>query len=515
MRQRNMWDYIGLLGALLGLAVLLYRHRRFFHDDTYISLRYARNLLNHGELSWNLGERIEGYTNFLHVVSAAALMGIGLEPEFAVRFLNALGVVALIFAFWTIAPRVLPGDENAVVRALIVAAVGTTPAVALWVLGGLETVVVAGLLSLGLLALLSEGGRALRLPALAAAALAFSIVVLTRLDAAVLIAGIGFGIFMGAPGGRGRAFLAACIVTGIPALVSFAHMGWRFSYYGELLPLTFYAKAGLSYDIRLLWLPVFFGKAVFWVPIVWFGFLAMISAIIRGPRDNVFWLAAAPLSFGACYVVWSGGDHMPGARFLVPLVPFSALMLLAALRPLSGGSTQMVAAVTAILTLFGAFISPPQHNDNAAFFGRITAERIREAWPDGSLVALHTAGSTPFFADGFHYIDMLGLNDAHIAKRDDIPFPTAAPMQYMPGHAKGDAAYIVERAPDYIIAGPSMGTPVGKPWFLTDVELSENAEFKSCYKMRVETLITPERMRWLSPDADLEHAFFYYERTCD
>ena len=37
-------------------------------DDTFISLRYARNLIDGNGLVYNPGQRVEGYSNFLWVV---------------------------------------------------------------------------------------------------------------------------------------------------------------------------------------------------------------------------------------------------------------------------------------------------------------------------------------------------------------------------------------------------------------------------------------------------------------
>jgi arabinofuranosyltransferase len=45
------WDAIGFASGLILFVLNLWRHRLFVHDDTYISLRYARNLAEHAELT--------------------------------------------------------------------------------------------------------------------------------------------------------------------------------------------------------------------------------------------------------------------------------------------------------------------------------------------------------------------------------------------------------------------------------------------------------------------------------
>jgi len=59
-----------LVAALLLLAsgAMLWWHARelqFFCDDSYISYRFSQNFANGHRLVYNVGERIESYTNFL------------------------------------------------------------------------------------------------------------------------------------------------------------------------------------------------------------------------------------------------------------------------------------------------------------------------------------------------------------------------------------------------------------------------------------------------------------------
>ena len=49
----------------------------FLNDDAYISMRYAHHWAHHGEIVYNLGERVEGYTNFLWVAILAGVIKLG------------------------------------------------------------------------------------------------------------------------------------------------------------------------------------------------------------------------------------------------------------------------------------------------------------------------------------------------------------------------------------------------------------------------------------------------------
>lgn len=67
-------------------------------DDAYISLRYASHWATGNGLSFNLGERVEGYTNFLMVAFEAAAIRLGVAPETAMSLLGwaSLGAIAAV-----------------------------------------------------------------------------------------------------------------------------------------------------------------------------------------------------------------------------------------------------------------------------------------------------------------------------------------------------------------------------------------------------------------------------------
>src|SRR6266508_797698 len=85
-----------LVAAAAGLLAHM-RPFRFVTDDAFISFVYSRNLAEHGQLVFNLGERVEGYTNFLWTVFLAALLKLGVAPEISARVLGtAFGVATLV-----------------------------------------------------------------------------------------------------------------------------------------------------------------------------------------------------------------------------------------------------------------------------------------------------------------------------------------------------------------------------------------------------------------------------------
>ena len=96
------------------------------------------------------------------------------------------------------------------------------------------------------------------------------------------------------------------------------------------------------------------------------------------------------------------------------------------------------------------------------------------------------------------YIDMLGLNDRRIATR---PVRQARlPWQRVPGHAKGDGAYVLSRHPDILILGPAEGTEAHRPMFLSDLEIAERADLARDYQLR---------RAYIDVTRDPEHSFHY------
>ena len=63
-------------GLVLAVFIAIFGHvlhHCFFHDDAYITLRYSQNWLDGNGVNWNVDERVEGYTSFLHLALVTLL----------------------------------------------------------------------------------------------------------------------------------------------------------------------------------------------------------------------------------------------------------------------------------------------------------------------------------------------------------------------------------------------------------------------------------------------------------
>ena len=67
------------------------------------------------------------------------------------------------------------------------------------------------------------------------------------------------------------------------------------------------------------------------------------------------------------------------------------------------------------------------------------AVEIRRNVPVGSTIAINHAGALPYFLPEYHFIDMTGLNDHHIARKEGEL------------NAKFDSEYILEKQPSLVV----------------------------------------------------------------
>ncbi|MGC8201946.1 hypothetical protein ACP2AV_04495 [Aliiroseovarius sp. PTFE2010] len=497
---------------ILSAALLLWKLRQFFHDDAFISLRYARHLALDGELAWNLGERVEGYTNLLHVLLSALLIRAGMGAMDAVHAINFCATALLAVASWRLTGL---STRDLTLRMAAMLPVVSAPVIG-WVYGGLEAVLAAAFIACALFFAMPAVKGTDRLPRTLLASLFFALAYLTRPDALIANFATGLAVLALSPLSLPRKLVHFVGVGTVSALTLIAHLLIRNAYYGEWLPLTFHAKVGIATPQRLVNGLEYAGTALWAIPALLALIVLALATRSQSNAHGPVRLARAGLMIAAlqsAYIIWSGGDHMSFVRIFVPVIPAAVLGAAAFMAADPRGFGRAAALTLALLALAQAALRPAQQADPAASYGAFMGLRIAEHFPEPRVVALATAGSTPFFADHHTYIDTLGLNDPVIAKRDPVPIRT--PIQSYPGHGKGDGSYVLSRKPDVIIFGTAVGNPPGEPVFLTDYELLDDPDFLRCYDLRRFPVILSDNFPLTPPDMSVTPEYMYMERVCD
>lgn len=477
------WRAAILITAAAVAGVGLWHAQRFFDDDAYITLRYAARLLDGYGPTWNDGERVEGYSHPLWLAQIVALGLFRIDLPLATRALGIASLAGILLIWWR---------SGAWMVALL--PVASLAGIAIWSVGGLETVGYCFwiLLAVWLVRRAVEdsrtGDRRASRTALEAG-LALAGVALMRPEGpAVAVAALAG--FLGAR--TGRVFLVALAGFAIPVA---AHLLWRVSYYGDLIANAARAKAGS------LPLPLLVEQSLGYFRTTapeWLGAILVAVAMFATSRDrrSATWmlLPALPL-LGLVFA--GGGDHMPGARLLLPPVVLIVFAAASAGPPRSRGARVGISALAVAVACWqtGMLVRHPPIRDAAATVGEIVGRALERELEPGSLVTTSTAGSVPYFAPSLRFIDTLGLSDRWIARRSIDRVVTT--LQRLPGHSKGDGVYILRRKPDAIILGGADGV-LGYDatgYFLSDYELLTRAEFRSNYWPYLFHAPIPPRLR--------------------
>jgi len=338
----RLWTALLLLTALaIGLSRAW--SRLWLADDAFISFRYAQNLIDGHGLVFNLGERVEGYTNFLWTVLLAALMKLSVRAEHASIGMGLACYLGAVLATGRLRRAILTEDAIAsglpgshlflAVQGLFVT----------YATSGMETMMCTALVVAAAACRFAVGGRR----GLLLASTCLMLATLGRPDHVLFYAALGIEVLvaqvtaarqdrpdLGLARGltelwRGEARRSLALYLAPMVLLYAPYFAWRYAYYGFLLPNTFYVKSGggAYYTQGFVYLLVFLLATHFWVLLP---FLALgVVWGIRNPRSRglVVFAAASLLLYGG-YVIRVGGDFMYG-RFLVVLVPL--LLLLAEL----------------------------------------------------------------------------------------------------------------------------------------------------------------------------------------
>jgi arabinofuranosyltransferase len=477
--------------AAIVAAAVLVPHARLFDfvtDDAYISFRYARNLALSGELVFNLGERVEGYTNFLWTVLLALGIKLGWGPVALSRFLGVGFAIATLAVVVRMSLR-LAGEERSrwhLLAPLLLAGMG---GYACWSSGGLETQLFTFLLTLGFDLVLAEVARGRG----TASAAIFALAAMTRPEGVMFFALVAvFRLLTNLRRERRllprkHEWLWVALFVGLFA----PYFAWRWHYYGWVFPNTYYVKssgAAGTWKLGVYYLRRFcedYGVH----------FLLVLALLGRPDqadqrRRDLRRLAGIVWLCFAVYVVKVGGDFMGLYRFILPVVPLGAVVLAESARRLyarlaprlgpwlPGTALAMVGLGFAVGSVASgrearSYVGADNGIDMPAYLKRYAEDRI----PVGRWLGAHKqpddfatfggAGVIPYYSE-IPGIDVFGLVDVTIAHDPRMT------VSSRPGHQKwGSDEYLLSRRPTLIThrycLGPHCpidngGAPAGFTW---------------------------------------------------
>jgi hypothetical protein len=421
---------------------LLAWHLDFYQDDAFITYRYVANYLNGDGLVFNIGERVEGYTNFGWVVWLACWGVMGFSYVMISKITGYVLGALIVYITFLLAKKVT--NSNGVWGAVIAASlVGINQSLAYWSPAGLETAAFALMATLSLYLYLNRNW-------LLIATLTYA--VLIRPEGALLAAILVVTDFIHSRRVFGFALRAALIAF----VFTLPMLGFKLAYYGAILPNPFYAKTGFAwsqlsngveYAGRFFSHYGFYGVPLL-IPLLFW------RSLSRNARS--LWMFTV---FYCVYIILVGGDVLKVHRFFLPVFASYAILVVVSITSLVRRirkRRQLAVLVLASVPLLVLTYYLPR--DFVESFNTSEKTFIRKMWFKAKVVkqtdtsdfsvALPTIGVFGYELVGHRVIDMLGLTDSTIARHSEAPIPG---METTWKETKHNSVYLLEQAPDYIL----------------------------------------------------------------
>ncbi len=461
-------------GPLAACALVLVWHSlqyNFVTDDAYISFVYSRNFAEHNALVFNLGDPVEGYTNFLWTLLLGLLMKLGLPPEVTSRVLGTAFAIGTLYVAFRLVEHV--GKGRSAWDWSAPAILACSSGFACWASGGLETQMFTFFVAWALYAYTRADGdqRWLRW-----VGVALALAAMTRpeglLVAAVLgVHRLGLNLIRDrrpSPTNHELLCVAGFLVLWAP------YFAWRWWYYGYPFPNTYYVKAagevvGKDYHHKVVsggmyyvWTWLVQTKLLFAAPI------AVLGLVVARPRTPRFVFGTAAALLAAAYLLYTiqvGGDFMGLHRFVMPLFFVAAVAVVLGLRLLASllpdGAPRRIGAPVAVLLVVAVFavtqyrltvkslrwgnFANDHGIDTPAFLAVYAHDRaaigkhMRDCFTDDDFSILGGVGAKPYYAH-MRGIDVFGLVSWDIAHCEPRRNPRA-------GHNKWGSNALLAKQP--------------------------------------------------------------------
>lgn len=433
-------------GVVIFLILCAMEPFNLIMDDAYISLIYARNLACGNGLTYAGGARVEGYSNFLWTLLCALYY---LLPG-SVFIWMRLGSLCMILALFLYLTRLSLHDDHVqwYVTLFPLILLSLDKGFLVYAKSGMETPLHALLI---ILCIYYYSPAKKNLIHAFRLALLLAMLSCTRPEG-----GIFFCVFAAhqvSSSIRSRsewswARLWIGMTIGMVALF----LLWRYCYYGDLLPNSYYAKVALGSVVqKYRGFRYLFYYLVYYLP--WpVSLLAITGASCNWRRSVTVQVCTLVCIAQILFAVVSGGDFFPWFRFFAPVAPivyFLAAKGIASLAAASAARARMLAvrrAVTALALLLSLAMMPltriaiwrnrdlswtiayrcnsARHcvdtlralvNPDLSQLKQRIGLWLAAHYPPHTVIATDQAGQIPYYSR-METIDLCGLNDAHIAR---------------------------------------------------------------------------------------------------
>jgi len=441
MTKRILKNIVYVLPAILAYFAIALKFD-FFQDDAFISYRYVKNFLNGDGLVFNIGERVEGFTNFGWIIYLI------LWDSFYIDFILVSKVTGILFGagfiFVTYLTALKIFDKKSRWLALLpVYLLGASMSLPYWSQSGLETGAFAFFAALSFYLYLKQSWQLV---------FALLIAVWLRPEGALIAAMLI--VIEAVVEKRIPKFAIAC--SAIALIFSLPFVAFKQIYYGSILPNPFYAKTGLSLEQLTAGLDY---TARFFSHYGFYGVGLIVCVLFWKKLPNEMRAVLLFFVMYTLYIVLIGGDVLKVHRFFIPLLGLSGILVVYAIwvlvRKLSHKTQYLVLFLSALPLMFLTYSLPKDYillyserEKGLVESMQLLARDIKASDPTDFSAAHTTIGVFSYELIGHKVIDMLGLTDTMIARH-----PQAQVIEFESTWRERNynAAYVLEQGPEYIV----------------------------------------------------------------
>ena len=470
------WRYAVVALVLIAAAYGLWQavSMAWCCDDAFISFRYAKNLVDGHGLVYNVGERVEGYTNFLWTVLIAGGIRLGLNAVWLSQLLSLACYIITVLVLLHTSRWIQASDRSRPILIVPIAALAVLVhhEMHVYATSGLETAMATLLVTLGYIALLrAESARGFLL-----SGSILALAAMTRPDAMILaLAAIVYVVLRKNAGFRQIGmYLLPLVVIYLPYwLIRFAYYGYPFpnSYYAKSASIPYYSQ-GFTYV--WLYLKTYYVLLLLVPALILAAFLLgrklLNKSRIDTPSDRVRLLSLLCIIPFLLYVTRVGGDFM-FARFLIPITPICFLALETELlcyvkRPL----LRLGLAILLVLTVFFRWhqFDPPDTAVHGIIDESIAypPSMVEQARDEGAKIKRFLSGldvSAAYYGTKamlVYYAEIPYAMEAASSLTDTVYAHRPITKRGRPGHEKRiPFEYLVERKINFVVGGTFRPTP--------------------------------------------------------
>lgn len=429
----------------LGLSLILFAvfsHFFFWQigDDSYIYFRYVERALHGKWWSWtDQLSPVEGYSSSAWYFLLIAIAKLGVSVEIAARTLGLIFSFFTVLGTWLLA-RTLKATVfmSGCACLLLVLNQGFN----YWSTAGLETSFYMLIYVSAAIGIIRE--RFWLLPV--------ALIGVARPEGPILLVAILVCMFIVK---RNRISVYWLLAALLPTLLWIA---LRISIYNVPLPNTYYAKATGDFANQL------FSGTIYSFPIMLLLITSWLLLFKTKNKQQMIVLGMVTLLWG---IIWlGGGDFMHHFRLLTPL--WGLLLAVVVSQFSTIAIWQRVVVGIALIPMLLLIVHPTlmlsafkgeQFSHLGYQEGEMThqsivmAAEISKRYLAGKLIAVNHAGALPWALQDYRFIDMIGLNDVHIANLKGRL------------HKKYDAAYVLNQKPDLIVLNSRVKPGTDGVWY--------------------------------------------------